>query len=123
MRLILNNSEKQIVYSATKCWNAPQRALAEYSFFPLPHAGKLVPLDFEIQGGQDEGATGGSSGIVIKEIKDGSLLDMYNVRVGDYILKVGRLIIMDKETSTNVDSFTQTYWLNSPSLWKPENGG
>ena len=96
MRLILNNSEKQVVYSALPCsfllkkwWNAPQRALAGYSFFPLPHAGKLVPLNFEIQGGQDEGATGGSSGIVIKEIKDGSLLDMYNVRVGDYILKVG----------------------------------
>ena len=116
MRWILNNSEKQVVYSALPCsfllkkwWNAPQRALAEYSFFPLPHAGKLVPLNFEIQGGQDEGATGGSSGIVIKEIKDGSLLDMYNVRVGDYILKVGQFIIMDKKTGTNVDSFTQTY--------------
>ena len=33
---------------------------------------------------------------------------MYNVRVGDYILKVGRFIIMDKKTGTNVDS-TQTY--------------
>ena len=113
---MLNNSEKQIVYSVFPCsflfkkwWNVPQRALAEYTFFPLQHAGKLVPLNFEIQGGQDEGTTGGSSGIVIKEIKDGSLLDMYNVRVGDYILKVGRFIIMDKKTGTNVDSFTQTY--------------
>ena len=34
---------------------------------------------------------------------------MYNVRVGDYILKVGRFIIIDKKTGTNVDSFTQTY--------------
>lgn len=62
---------------------------------PVGATGKLVPLNFEIQGGQDEGATGGSSGIVIKEIKDGSLLDMYNVRVGDYILKVNGFDVTD----------------------------
>ena len=116
MRLILNNSEKQIVYSALPCSFLLKKMVKCSStrtswvfLFSLQHAGKLVPLNFEIQGGQDEGATGGSSGIVIKEIKDGSLLDMYNVRVGDYILKVGRFIIMDKKTGTNVDSFTQTY--------------
>ena len=30
---------------------------------------------------------------------------MYNVRVGDYILKVGRFIIIDKKTGTNCRQF------------------
>ena len=50
--------------------------------------GELLPLDFEIQGGRDERLIDGVTGIVIKEIKDSSVLQQKSVRVGDHILKV-----------------------------------
>ena len=50
--------------------------------------GEVLPLDFEIQGGRDESLVDGVTGIVIKEIKGGSILQKYNVKVGDHILKV-----------------------------------
>lgn len=50
--------------------------------------GELLPLDFEIQGGRDERLIDGVTGIVIKEIKDSSVLHQKSVRVGDHILKV-----------------------------------
>jgi len=50
--------------------------------------GELLPLDFEIQGGRDERLIDGVTGILIKEIKEGSLLHKNDVKVGDHILKV-----------------------------------
>lgn len=49
--------------------------------------GQLLPLDFEIYGGQDEKSIDGDTGIFIKEIKEGSSLSK-DVKVGDKIVKV-----------------------------------
>ncbi|KAL9971400.1 hypothetical protein ACROYT_G023920 [Oculina patagonica] len=49
--------------------------------------GQLLPLDFEIYGGQDERSIDGYTGIFIKKIKEGSPLHK-TVKVGDHILKV-----------------------------------
>jgi len=57
-------------------------------FLPL---GELLPLDFEIQGGRDERLIDGVTGILIKEIKEGSLLHKNDVKVGDHILKVKKI--------------------------------
>lgn len=61
------------------------------SFFPL---GQLLPLDFEIYGGQDEKSIDGDTGIFIKEIKEGSSLSK-DVKVGDKILKVRCILVSD----------------------------
>lgn len=61
------------------------------SFFPL---GQLLPLDFEIYGGQDEKSIDGDTGIFIKEIKEGSSLSK-DVKVGDKILKVRCTLVSD----------------------------
>lgn len=49
--------------------------------------GQLLPLDFEIYGGQDEKSIDGNTGIFIKKIKEGSSLQR-TVKIGDHILKV-----------------------------------
>ena len=75
-------------------------------------AEELLPLDFEIQSGQDEGSIdSGVPGILVKNIKDGSVLRKYNVRVGDYILKVC-LFIQNEQ-------LTETYEPAKQSLWTP----
>lgn len=61
------------------------------TFFPL---GQLLPLDFEIYGGQDEKSIDGDTGIFIKEIKEGSSLSK-DVKVGDKILKVRCILVSD----------------------------
>ena len=61
------------------------------TFFPL---GQLLPLDFEIYGGQDEKSIDGDTGIFIKEIKEGSSLSK-DVKVGDKIVKVRCILVSD----------------------------
>ena len=83
------------------------------TFFPL---GQLLPLDFEIYGGQDEKSIDGDTGIFIKEIKEGSSLSK-DVKVGDKILKV-RCILVSDHTSLVRLSFISTAL--SSKIWVPE---